>query len=332
MFQSSVIQPARATKIGASQRSLHNDISTKQSSRIPLKDGNSQNNVEGSKVRSILSSKETLKPAIIRTATPSNPLFCEEYSTEIKIYLRSAEEELWSSNQIFENQTNLTPKMRATLIDWLVDVQKRKKLHTDTLFYAVHYIDRYLMERDIDKSKFQLLGSAALLIASKTEEIYPISCESLVHLAGKSFSVNALCRMESSLFTTIDYNTTPIVASHFLKRYLLKAGGSSKFTLFAYYVNETLLLDSDFIEYKPSMTAAAVILFAMAIINDAPELTPELQDEMQYSFAELRPLISKVHLSVLSSATSRFQAIRKKYATADNEYVSAIEIPKNLRI
>ena len=330
MFKNTVIQPARATKIGNGQRSMFNDITAKQSGRIPL--NSQQNLVDGTKVRSVLSSKETLKPAIIRAAKPSNPLFCEEYTKEINSYLRSAEEELWSSAQIFENQTNLTPKMRATLIDWLVDVQKRKKLHTDTLFYAVHYIDRYLMERDIDKSKFQLLGSAALLIASKTEEIYPISCESLVHLAGKSFSVNALCRMESSLFTTIDYNTTPVVASHFLKRYLLRAGGSSKFTLFSYYVNETLLLDSDFIEYKPSMIAAAVIIFAMAVISDAPEFTAELQDEIGYSVAELRPLVAKVHLSVLSTATSRFQAIRKKYATADNEYVSAIEIPKNIHI
>ena len=272
-----------------------------------------------------------LKPTVKRSAPPSNPLFCEEYTNEIRNYLRSVEEELWSSAQIFENQSNLTPKMRSTLIDWLVDVQKRKKFHTDTLYYAVRYIDRYLMERDIDKSKFQLLGSAAILIASKTEEIYPISCESIVHLAGKSFSINALCRMESALFSTLDYNVTPVVSSHFLKRYLLVASGSSKFSVFAYYVNETLLLDSDFIEYKPSFVAAGVILFAIAVIDDAPVWTPKLQEEMGYTQAELIPLVKKIHLSVLSIATSRFQAIRKKYATADNEFVSTIEIPKDLR-
>ena len=97
--------------------------------------------------------------------------------------------------------------MRATLIDWLVDVQKREKMHTDTLFYAVNYIDRYLMERDIDKSKFQLLGTAAILIAAKTEEVVLPKCSSLVHLAGDSFSLNALCRMEASLFSTLDYKS-----------------------------------------------------------------------------------------------------------------------------
>ena len=327
MYHGPTIQPARATKNSTLQRS-----STEQSlfMRLPLKEmGSKQNLLETAKQR--VMSKELLKPTIVRSNPPSNPLYCQEYTREINNYLRDAEKNLLPPNQIFENQTNLTPKMRATLIDWLVEVQKKKKFHTDTLFFAVNYIDRYLIERDIDKSKFQLLGSAAMLLASKTEEIHPVSCHSMVHLSGESFSVNALCRMESALFSTLDYNVTPVVSSHFLKRYLLCAGGSSKFTIFAYYVNETLLLDSDFIDLKPSLVAAGVIAFSMAVIKDAPVWSKELQAETMYSLTELKPVVSKIHSSVLSIAASRFQAIRKKYASQDNECVSTIEIPKELR-
>jgi len=39
---------------------------------------------------------------------------------------------------------DITPKMRATLVDWLVDVQEQYKLLQETLFLTVSLTDRYL--------------------------------------------------------------------------------------------------------------------------------------------------------------------------------------------
>jgi cyclin A len=336
MFQAPGIQPARATKVSAnpvasSRRSASiGEPALRSTSRIPLREVGSRQNFVDKQGKPLLEPNEIMKPSIKRISVVSNPQICSVYETEILNTLRESEVELWPASKIFENQTNLTPKMRATLIDWLVDVQKRQKMHTDTLFYAVNYIDRYLMERDIDKSKFQLLGTAAIFLAAKTEEVQLPKCSSLVHLAGDSFSINALCRMESSLFTTLDYDTTPIVSSHFLKRYLLAAQGSSTFCMFTQYINETLLLDSEFICEKPSKVAAGALLFSMKVFKGAPEWTAEVQKEVGYMQSDLRTIVGKVHLSVLATATSRFQAIRKKYASAENEMVSTIEIPKEL--
>lgn len=41
-------------------------------------------------------------------------------------------------------QTQITDKMRAILVDWLVDVHLKFKMKSETLFITVNIIDRYL--------------------------------------------------------------------------------------------------------------------------------------------------------------------------------------------
>ena len=41
-------------------------------------------------------------------------------------------------------QTDINEKMRAILIDWLIDVHLKFKLVPETLFMTVNLIDRYL--------------------------------------------------------------------------------------------------------------------------------------------------------------------------------------------
>jgi len=44
-------------------------------------------------------------------------------------------------------------KMRAILIDWLIDVHLKFKLLPETLFMTVNLIDRYLTTVDIPRQK-----------------------------------------------------------------------------------------------------------------------------------------------------------------------------------
>lgn len=41
-------------------------------------------------------------------------------------------------------QTDITEKMRAILLDWLVEVHLKFKLMPETLYLTVNLIDRYL--------------------------------------------------------------------------------------------------------------------------------------------------------------------------------------------
>ena len=69
-----------------------------------------------------------------------------------------------------EGRTNLTPSMRAILIDWIVEVQENFELYHETMYLAIRILDLFLQSKsDIKKDNLQLIGVTALLIASKIE-------------------------------------------------------------------------------------------------------------------------------------------------------------------
>merc|ERR1712137_1446660 len=82
-----------------------------------------------------------------------NPQLVSEYAMETYVYLKQLE------------------KMRAVLIDWLVEVQIQFKLLQETLFLTVDTIDRFmaLEGHSIPRAKLQLVGVSAMFLISKIE-------------------------------------------------------------------------------------------------------------------------------------------------------------------
>ena len=70
-------------------------------------------------------------------------------------------------------QSDVNAKMRAILVDWLVEVSEEYKLCADTLYQAVNYIDRFLTLQPTQRSQLQLIGVTCMWLAAKYEEIYP---------------------------------------------------------------------------------------------------------------------------------------------------------------
>ena len=71
-------------------------------------------------------------------------------------------------------QPYLNPRMRAILLDWMIEVSAEYGLKRETFHLSVTYIDRYLsLQPNVSRTDFQLVGATALFLASKIEEIYP---------------------------------------------------------------------------------------------------------------------------------------------------------------
>ena len=96
----------------------------------------------------------------------------KEYLDEIYLNLLKEEKELNNIYGYMEKQPDINEQMRAILIDWLIEVHLRFHLKYQTLYITVGIIDIYLSNKIIQRSKLQLLGITALLIACKTQEIY----------------------------------------------------------------------------------------------------------------------------------------------------------------
>jgi len=75
-----------------------------------------------------------------------------------------------------ELQGEVTPRMRSILIDWMIEVQVNFSLVQETLYLAVNILNRFISLVPIARDRLQLVGAAALLVASKHEEVRTPTC------------------------------------------------------------------------------------------------------------------------------------------------------------
>ena len=85
-------------------------------------------------------------------------------------------------------QSEINDKMRAILVDWLIEVHLKFKLFPETLFITISVIDKFLEQVPVSKSKLQLVGVAALFIASKYEEIYPPELKDFIYITDRAYT------------------------------------------------------------------------------------------------------------------------------------------------
>jgi G2/mitotic-specific cyclin-B, other len=69
-------------------------------------------------------------------------------------------------------QLEINPKMRAILVDWIIEVHHKFELMPETLYLTTYIIDRYLSLEGVPRRQLQLVGMCAMLISCKYEEIW----------------------------------------------------------------------------------------------------------------------------------------------------------------
>lgn len=91
----------------------------------------------------------------------------------------------------------LQPKMRAILLDWLMEVCEVYKLHRETFYLAQDFFDRYMAtQQNIVKTLLQLIGISSLFIAAKLEEIYPPKLHQFAYVTDGACSGDQILNME----------------------------------------------------------------------------------------------------------------------------------------
>lgn len=114
--------------------------------------------------------------------------------------------------------------MREILIDWLVQVQMKYQLRTETLFLTIHLIDCYLSRQSINRKNLQLVGVAGMFIASKYEEIYPPTVDDFVYLTDSAYRKEDVLQMERDMLVKLDFNVHFTSAFRFLERFMQLKG------------------------------------------------------------------------------------------------------------
>jgi len=190
-------------------------------------------------------------------------------------------------------QRSLNGRMRAILIDWIAQVLDMNRLSRRTFFLAVSLIDRCLSCMQVDRSNLQLLGSTALLIAAKMEEIHPPEVASLVYICDGAYTTEQLLEMECTVLQKLDFRVDGPTVEHFLPHFI--AAGQSRSNLgpddilshglsslwhfsaasdsdqcrngVAWYLAELALMDDHMSQYPPSLVSASALYLAHHFIR-----------------------------------------------------------------
>ncbi len=164
-------------------------------------------------------------------------------------------------------QSDINEKMRAILVDWLVDVHLKFKLVNETLFLTVNLIDRYLEKSEVSRQKLQLVGISCMFIASKYEEIYPPDLRDFVYVTDKAYTKKQILSMEGKILKALNFNVTVTSSYLFLQRFSKLMGVDEKTYMMARYLIELALIEYSFLKYTPSNTAASAIYLAAKIFK-----------------------------------------------------------------
>ncbi|XP_048037579.1 cyclin-A1 [Megalobrama amblycephala] len=264
-------------------------------------------------------------------AASSEDVLCvSEYAEDIHRYLRECEVKYRPKPGYMRKQPDITNCMRIILVDWLVEVGEEYKLCSETLYLAVNYLDRFLSCMSVLRGKLQLVGTAAVLLAAKYEEVYPPEVDEFVYITDDTYTKKQLLRMEQHLLRVLAFDMTAPTVHQFLMQYTLEEQICARTVNLALYLSELSLLEVDpFVQYLPSKTAAAAYCLANYTLNGA--LWPEnLYAFTGYSLAVISPCLKELHKLHLGAASRPQQAIQEKYKSSKYCGASLIEPVESL--
>ena len=109
------------------------------------------------------------------------------------------------------DQKFITDNMRSILVDWLVDVSVHFEVMSETLHYAINYIDRALSSMTIEKSKLQLVGVACMKIADvfneRSKEYYRQENSSeYAYITADEYTPQEVVKMEKQILNILSFD------------------------------------------------------------------------------------------------------------------------------
>ncbi|XP_073824161.1 cyclin E [Musca autumnalis] len=125
------------------------------------------------------------------------------------------------NSSMLDHHPGLQPRMRAILLDWLIEVCEVYKLHRETYYLAVDYLDRYLSaQKNVQKTHLQLIGITCLFVAAKVEEIYPPKIGEFAYVTDGACQESDILQHEILLLQALEWNISPVTAIGWLGVYM----------------------------------------------------------------------------------------------------------------
>ncbi|VVD04180.1 unnamed protein product [Leptidea sinapis] len=299
--------------------------STVSLSKLKINENLSVKNIKKSDVRENSLGRCTNEPATpvlppniedIDAKDHNKPILMSTYIKDIYRYLTELEKKYPVETDHLKKQPVITGTMRATLIDWLVELQTQFSLLHETWQICVGIIDLYLQVVNVQKDRLQLIGVTAMLIACKYEEIYAPNVDDFVYVSDNAYTKEDIIKCEREMLSKLGFHLTRPIPISFLRRFVKVAQGTSKTHHLAKYFVDLCLVDYSMAHYHPSELAAAAVCLSMHILtNKSLEevWTPSLAYYSSYELNHIDPIIRNIAKIVKNVGKSKHKAVYNKY-------------------
>jgi len=195
---------------------------------------------------------------------PQIPLYdFPEYSLDILNYWLAYEKRSRPKRMYMSKQPEITHRMRTILVDWIVEVGMEYDMHGETIFLAVSCVDRFLSKMSVARNKLQLIGTAALFISSKYEEIQPPEIGDFVYITDETYTKQQVLQMELIMLNILSYDLMAPTAYDFVRTFSSLLRLDSQTICLGMYLTELAMMDGErYLHYLPSVVATAAISLA----------------------------------------------------------------------
>ena len=203
-------------------------------------------------------------------------------------------------------------RIRTLLIDWIIEVVHYFKCSQESLYQAIQIIDRFMAETAIASDQVQLVGVAAVLIATKLEEYYAANVSELRRLTMNSYTEDQILAMELHIMTSLKYQIYGVDPMIFINR-LIRAAfreGDVMFYEACIFFLDCITTDEKYWAIKTDKKAAAAVLAALNLIPDVNTIvessiwTPTLEYYSGFRHDQLA-LLTRQMLELISTAKER---------------------------
>ena len=211
-------------------------------------------------------------------------------------------------------QTDINDKMRAILIDWLVEVHLKFKLMPETLFLTHNLIDRFLSKKVVTRKNLQvregpvtkrsilakildarvalriprshstdpvpllqsqqLVGVTAMLLASKYEEIWAPEVRDFVYISDKAYTREQILQMEKLILNTLKFQLTLPTPYPFLVRYHKAVKATKQVEHLSNFFLELALPEYSMLKYPAPLLSAGAVYAAVRTTEPRSSTSP----------------------------------------------------------
>ena len=197
----------------------------------------------------------------------NNIKYSGEYINDILNNLLQEEKELKLSidQNYFSIQPEINDKMRAILIDWLIDVHSKFNFREETLYITIYIIDCYLSIKKIERCNFQLLGVTALFISCKQNEIIFRRLKEYAYITDNAYTESDITNMENLILKELNFNLLFPSSLSFYEILCNNLGiinDDEKFYL-GEFLMQSFFIDSNSLKYSYSTIACASTYIVM---------------------------------------------------------------------